>query len=508
MKITFHALDEEVAVYDYHEIRIRAYEPILDPFRTVCIKAAFDGKTIAGFCDSQDGSVFRVRLMPTREGVFPYAITFQHGETIAEHTGEFTAKNSGRKGMLRLDSEFPAHFMWEGTGEHFFWNGTTAYLLAGCSDSEIMKAIDRLYKLGINRLRVALCPSRQKDGGRWHESQVAPNEIFTYSYSPWIEARPDDFQNPGADVTRFNVSYWRKYERLLAHARRYDITVQVIFFVDAQEPQNYPFDRNQLGTDINERLYYDYASARLGAFSNVEWCITNEWALFRPDEWVDTVGASLSANDPYNHLTSVHGHGHFPFRASEWADFALFQSWDEHGAYHFMLKNRNEQAATGRVIPQINEEYGYEDHYPGPWGEGRIAPARAADSRRRLAWEITMAGAYQTTGESAANGLGGWVNGLGDDSMTMLHGYKHLITFFTSFAWWRLEPYPTLAQGALCLAEEGVRYALYLPNGAAHAPDIGVPNEGFTSRWYNPRAGQFADNPDTEGDWALLIEKE
>lgn len=119
-----------------------------------------------------------------------------------------------------------------------------------------------------------------------------------------------------------------------------------------------------------------------------------------------------------------------------------------------------------------------------------------------------MAGAYQTTGESAANGLGGWVNGLGDDSMTMLHGYKHLITFFTSFAWWRLEPYPTLAQGTLCLAEEGVRYALYLPNGAAHAPYIGVPNEGFTSRWYNPRAGQFADNPDTEGDWALLIEKE
>ena len=66
-----------------------------------------------------------------------------------------------------------------------------------------------------------------------------------------------------------------------------------------------------------------------------------------------------------------------------------------------MLRNRREQAATGRPMPQINEEYGYEDACPNPGGQARQWPARTADTRRRLAWEITMAGTYQSTGERA-----------------------------------------------------------------------------------------------------------
>jgi hypothetical protein len=174
-----------------------------------------------------------------------------------------------------------------------------------------------------------------------------------------------------------------------------------------------------------------------------------------------------------------------------------------------MKKNRDEQAATGRPMPQVNEEYGYEDHYPLPWGEGRVAPARSADTRRRLAWEISMAGGYQTTGESAENGLGGWINGRGDDSMTMLRGYQYLVRFFTSFDWWRLEPVSDL-----CLAEPGVCYVLYLPNGGT--TDF-TPPEGavYTARWYNPRSGAWqssfaykghTQSPDNNGDWALLIE--
>jgi hypothetical protein len=44
-----------------------------------------------------------------------------------------------------------------------------------------------------------------------------------------------------------------------------------------------------------------------------------------------------------------------------------------------------------------------------------------------------MAGAYQTTGETAKRGTGvwpdtggGWVNGRGDDSMEMLNGMAHM----------------------------------------------------------------------------------
>jgi len=58
-----------------------------------------------------------------------------------------------------------------------------------------------------------------------------------------------------------------------------------------------------------------------------------------------------------------------------------------------------------------------------------------------------MAGGYQTTGERADTGTGwgpdtggGWINGRGDESMVMLKGYGHIVDFFTSIPWWKLEP--------------------------------------------------------------------
>lgn len=167
---------------------------------------------------------------------------------------------------------------------------------------------------------------------------------------------------------------------------------------------------------------------------------------FRADAWAEKMGKFIKKCDPYDHLTSVHGHGDFRFQTSPWADFAMYQRWDEQGGYAFMINNREKQIASGRIIPQVNEEYGYEDHYPR-WGGNRKAPARRADNRRRLAWEMYMAGCYQTAGERADTGTGwgpdtggGWLNGRGDDSMAMLVGYGHIVDFFTSLRWWELNP--------------------------------------------------------------------
>ncbi|HXA03885.1 MAG TPA: hypothetical protein VNY30_03560, partial [Bryobacteraceae bacterium] len=57
-----------------------------------------------------------------------------------------------------------------------------------------------------------------------------------------------------------------------------------------------------------------------------------------------------------------------------------------------------QQERLGRIIPQTNEEYGYEDHYP-MWAQG--LGSESADTLRRTAWEIVMAGGYQTAGETA-----------------------------------------------------------------------------------------------------------
>ena len=448
--VSFVPSAQNVDCYDFVEITVNVDRPdVGNPFTEASVEGYFTPAggppvKVEGFCDSPEGRVFRLRFMPTRPGEYSYSAVYRQGEYQAAHAGKFTAAEDGRRGLIRVDKEHPWHFLWEGTGEHYFWNGTTTYWLLGWDDETIRRNIDRLAGLKVNRLRVAI-NGRVKDGRAWYEN-VFPTERFSFLMNPWVAQRPESIENPGFDVTRFNLSHWHKIERMLQHAREKDMVISVIFYVDGARPGVDPFGKARMGGE-DEQRYYRYAAARLAAFSNVMWDVTNEYHLFRNEEWTDKMGAFLKQCDPYDHVASVHGHGQFPFRTSEWADFAMYQNWDEGGGYRFMLNNRLEQQKAGRPMPQINEEYGYEDHYPAGWGGGRKAPARSADNRRRLAWGMYMAGGYQTTGERADTGTGwgpdtggGWINGRGDDSMTMLQGYGHIVDFFTALPWWRLEP--------------------------------------------------------------------
>jgi hypothetical protein len=199
-----------------------------------------------------------------------------------------------------------------------------------------------------------------------------------------------------------------------------------------------------------------------------------------------------------------------------------FQQW-ERPLHAWMLEQRAKQTATGRIIPQVNEEYGYEDHYPG-WAPSK-APAYSADANRRAAWEIAMAGTYQTTGETAKRGTGmgpdtggGWVNGRGDETMKMLKGYAHMVTFFTGIEWWKADPHDELVNhGAFCLAEPGRQYVIYL----SHGGDVTVrldPGQ-YEVKWFNPRRGEYSGSQVVSGpvwtsssaedgaDWVILMKR-
>ncbi len=449
-QVNFTRSAREVDTYDFVEIILQVENlDAANPFTDVSVTGEFarsgsEPLQVDGFCDSADGSLFRIRFMPAQPGDYSYAVQYKQGDTVGEHEGSFRARKGNRRGLIRVDNEHPWHFVWEGTGEHYFWNGTTTYWLMGWDNEQIRKNIDRLHSLKVNRLRVAIC-GRVKSGRAWYEN-VFPTDRFKFLLNPWLAERPDNVENPGCDVTRFNLPYWQKIERMLRYAREKDMVISIIFYVDGRRPGVDPFGQQRMGGE-DEQRYYKYAVARLAPFSNVMWDVSNEYRLFRDDAWAEKMGAFIKKYDPYDHLTSTHGHGDFRFRTSPWADFAMYQNWDEHGGYAYMLRNRQQQAKSGRPIPQVNEEYGYEDHYPVGWGGNRKAPARSADNRRRLAWGLYMAGCYQTTGERADRGTGwgpnsggGWLNGRGDDTMLMLKGYGHIVDFFTALPWWRLRP--------------------------------------------------------------------
>jgi hypothetical protein len=540
-KVEFTPSTSEVGCYEFHEVRVDVSgSRVSNPFVDATVTGSFaeeGGKRtpVDGFCDSEDGRVFRIRFMPSKPGTYSCTVVYREGAFEKTYLGRFRAVESRRKGVVRVDREFPWHFQWDGSRERYFWNGTTAYWLAGWDDENIRQIIDRLDRLKVTRVRAALS-GRVKDGQAWFENVFATPK-FSFLLNPWVAKNPSSIEEPGFEVTRFNVDYWRKWERILEHARSKDMIVSVIFYVDGRRPGVDPFGKASMG-GADEQRYYRYAVARLGAYPNVMWDIANEYRLFRDDAWSEKMGAFVKECDPYDHLTSTHGHGDFRFRQTSWADFAMFQSWDESGGYDFMLRNRFEQAKTGRAMPQVNEEYGYEDHYPQGWGENRKAPARNALSRARIAWQIYLAGGYQTTGERADRGTGwgpdaggGWINGRGDDEMTMLELYGHIHDFFTGITWWKLEPdtnfvvsvtaHPSAVEKRTvpptvfaARSAEGDLAAVYVPDGGVVSLRGELLKDQLKPLWFSPRDGGMRNaralreriyRTPTADDWVLLF---
>jgi hypothetical protein len=472
----------EVPVNDFIQFAIKWENSLenFNPFTDVSITGSFylnDGERIEvkGFCNNQDGSNYLIRFMPEKTGDYSYKISFAGPGINKNFSGGFTAISSNLKSIVEVSKNFPTHFQYRNSDHFFFWNGTTAYWLAGWKDLTIIdQCLERLASYGINRVRVAI-NGRSQGGDRWYEPNVIESPNFTFKLNPWVAKNPESLDEPDFDVSRMNIEHWKVFDHILSKARSLDIVVSLIFYVDGLDHACDPFKLEKMGNEF-ERLYYQYAINRFASYSNVMWDIANEYHLFRTPEWAEKMGRLIKESDPYHHLISVHGSGDFPFRKSDWADVVMFQSWDECGGYDFIANSLTQQQALGMPKPIVNEEYGYEGHYP-PWGCGATASkerpdGRSALNRAMLAWEIYMAGGYQTTGETAEYGTGagedsggGWINGRGNAKMTMLNYYQIIKNTFEKTDFHLLIPSNHLTNyGNYCLADMGKTYLLYIRN--------------------------------------------
>ena len=518
--VSFSQSSATVESYDVVEITASVSAPRApNPFTDATYGGWFasaDGKKrwqVGGFCDAHDGSIFRIRFMPPAVGDYTYSVNYQQGWSTRSFSGTFRAIEGHRRGPIRVDPQYPWHFIWEGTGEHFFFNGTTAYWLIGWKDESIIQSsIERLHKLKINRMRVTVAGRTNLLYGE----PVITNSDWTVFITPWPARQPDDPYHPGFDYRRFDVAYWQKLDRAVRFARDRDINISLV--LDMNDGRVHPAEFS-----ADERRFIRYAVNRLSAYSNITWDLGDDLDRYRNPWWTHFTGTWIQELDPYHHLATSHPiRNEHQDRTASWFGFTSFQEWSRQ-QHSFMLAQRKEQEALGRIIPQTNEEYGYEDHYP-VWAEG--LGSEAADTLRRTAWDIVMAGGYQTTGESARRGTnvwpntgGGWMNGRGDDTMTMLQGYGHMVDFFTSFEWWKTNPHDELVgNGNYCLAKPGEVYAVYLPAGGSTVVKLGAGS--YRVRWFNAITGEWQALPSAKGpswvsptapgpnDWAILLQRE
>ena len=158
LRVHFAPSASNVEVYDFVEVTAEVSWPrARNPFTDAEFRGWFesaDGKRrwqVEGFCDSDDGSIFRIRFMPPAVGDYRYSVEYRQAGGKKTFTGNFHATDARRRGPIRIDSQHRWHFVWEGTGEHYFFNGTTAYWLMGWSDDKVIESsIERLHNLEVN----------------------------------------------------------------------------------------------------------------------------------------------------------------------------------------------------------------------------------------------------------------------------------------------------------------------------------------------------------------------
>jgi hypothetical protein len=363
---------------------------------------------------------FRIRFMPSSPGEYAYSITYRQG-AFENPNWRFTLPTTSRRGPIRVDPKYPWHFIWEGTGEHYFFNGTTAFWLVGWRDeSTIRYSIERLLKLKINRLRVLFAGNANIFWGE----PVMTGDNFSYALRPWIAEKPQSFDQPGIDFTRFNIPYWQKWERMLRFSRDRDMIISVIQDISMHKAQPVEYSED-------ERRYLRYMVTRLSAFSNVTYDLGDDMDSFRDEKWVHATGILMESWDPYKHLATSHPvHRENQDRGSAWFGFTSIQDW-RRPQHPLMLEEREIQKKTGRIIPQTNEEYGYEDHYPH-W-----APGPGSDSSETAAYGRSPGGRVRHRWANAGAPTSGGHGAGGSTVRRRHHGLLRpgMVDFFTGFQW-------------------------------------------------------------------------
>src|SRR6266700_5442108 len=97
-EVTFGQSSASEEAYDFVEVTANVAGPdVHNPFTDATLLGSF-GKTgatertnVEGFCDSADGSIFRIRFMPSKPGEYSYSIAYRQGAFEKTYTGTFRA---------------------------------------------------------------------------------------------------------------------------------------------------------------------------------------------------------------------------------------------------------------------------------------------------------------------------------------------------------------------------------------------------------------------------------
>jgi hypothetical protein len=327
----------------------------------------------AGFYDG-DG-VYRIRFMPDKPGDWHYE-TKSNRWPLTGKLGSFRVTPAAGKnhGPVRVHNTY--HFAYA-DGTPFRQIGTTAYNWVQESVAQQELTLKTLASAPFNKVRMLVFPQDQNLKGR--ETTVL---------APYEGKAPHDW-----NYARFNPAYFRRLEQRVGQMRDLNIEADLILF--HPYGKMWGFDSMDAAADAR---YLRYVVARLSAYRNVWWSMSNEYDFLRTkseEDW-DRIFQIVQHDDPYGHLRSIHN-GLVIYNNN--------QPW----VTHVSLQNGSAVEDPGRAVlyrdvyrkPIVFDEVKYEGNNSARWGQ------LTAEEMVHRFWAGTVAGTYVGHGDCYVDAPGG-----------------------------------------------------------------------------------------------------
>ncbi|NMM93822.1 DUF5605 domain-containing protein [Bifidobacterium oedipodis] len=376
-----------------HVERYRMFELSLtgtsegNPYTDVALQASFTseatGETVVVNGFYRGRGRYSVRFLPTVEGGWTYA-THSDDPTLSDKSGRIVVDpagegNHGRvlrasevaRGALReaYGAQLPYCFSYE-DGTPYQPYGTTCYAWTSQPVEVQDRTVATLAKSPFNKIRMCVFPKH-------YDFNNADPELFAYEGS----------MGEGFDHTRFNEPFFENLDRRIAQLDELGIEADIILL--------HPYDKPEWGfsmmpTEADE-FYLSYMARRYAAYKNVWWSLANEYDLMPQKSLEDwrRYARVVMANDPFNHLRSVHNCVKVYDYNEAWCTHCSTQRVDVTRTTECIADWRRE---FGK--PVVCDEPGYEGNIY--WGWGNLT----GEELIRRFWEGVMRRGYVTHGET------------------------------------------------------------------------------------------------------------
>lgn len=352
---------------------------------------AGEAVTVDGFYDGDDS--YKVRFMPSFEGIYTYRIEGSFSDEVTEGSFEVTPPvRENNHGPVRVVDG--THLGYE-DGTPYYSIGTTCYAWVNQNMELQEQTLKTLQEAPFNKIRFCIFPKFyiynkkepltypfERGNGQGLDTALVEKEKKEKILFPGVQAGVPDYD---FDYYRFNVEHFRRFDLRIRQLRDMGIEADVILM--------HPYDRwgmNVMKAECCDN-YLRYVVARYGAYRNVWWSLANEYDLIPTKSEADweRYAAIICKKDPYVHLRSIHNCNEFYDYSKPWVTHCSMQRQDFYRTTEF-----TEEYIEKYQKPVVWDEICYEGNIELGWGN---IPGQ--ELVRRF-WEAFLRGGHCGHGET------------------------------------------------------------------------------------------------------------